>query len=145
MYCMILLLQLEFDHPSTISRKEQISELLIMKVFKPPITSQFLGPKILFIFLFVRRTINNKYNRNTLNSLRFVEVVVAPPLDNTFNITLHVWNLEKLKISFHFRSRPCCDSDVSAIQFVKLRVLTGRGVRYFTVTGWKAFHYREYN
>lgn len=73
MYRMILLLKPEFDHPSTISRKEQISELLIMKVFKSPITSQFLGSKILFIFLFVRRTINNKFNRNTLNSFRFVE------------------------------------------------------------------------
>jgi len=70
---MILLPQPIFDHLSTNSRKEEISELLIMKVFKVPITSQFLGPKILFIFLFVRQTISIKYNQNTLNSFRFVE------------------------------------------------------------------------
>jgi hypothetical protein len=89
----ILLTQPEFDHPSTISRKEQISELLIMKVFKPPITSQFLGPEILFIFLFVRQTVTLKCNRNILNSFRFVEERIqtdGPPLNNTFHIALHV-------------------------------------------------------
>jgi hypothetical protein len=70
---MLLLPQPEFDHPNKISRKEQILELLIVKVFKALITSQFLGPKILFIFLFVRQTIDIKCNRNTLNSFRSVE------------------------------------------------------------------------
>jgi len=36
---MILLPQPIFDKASTTSRKEEISELLIMKVFKAPITS----------------------------------------------------------------------------------------------------------
>jgi hypothetical protein len=56
MHKVILLPQPVFDRPSTIPRKEEISEQLIMKIFMAHITSQFLGSKILFIFLFVRQT-----------------------------------------------------------------------------------------